>query len=124
MSNDQLNVDVAAVDSRFRRQAMLALAGAALFALLGFGAVTTTFAADPSPSPSAGTEATPAPDSDATPAPGQTDRGQGNHRGTRGDCPDKDGQGGGSDEGDGSDNGDDASPAPSDSADASASSEA
>ena len=121
MSNDHFHVDVAAVDSRFRRQALLALAGAALFAALGFGAVATTLAADPSPSASAATEATPAPSSEATRAPSETDRGQGTHRGTRGDCPDKDRTGGGGGNGSG---GDDASPAPSDGAEPSASPEA
>lgn len=70
-----------------RRRLALAIAGGAFVSLVGFGAVATTFAADPSPSPSAGTE--------ATPAPNRSKSGTGSHRGgARGDCPDKGERGG------------------------------
>jgi hypothetical protein len=88
---------VTRIDAGRSRRLALAIAGGALIALVGFGAVATTFAADPSPSPSAGTEATPAPD--------RNKAGNGTHRGgTRGDCANKGDRGNGSGNG-GSGNG-------------------
>jgi hypothetical protein len=96
--------DVSPSDSRRRRQLAIAVVGGALAALLGFGAVATTFAADPSPSPSAGTE--------ATPAPNRTNQGGGLHRGMKGNCPNM-GNGGGGGSGNGSSPANPSSPTPS-----------
>ena len=111
---------VAADDAarRFKRQAAVAVAGAALFALLGFGAAATTLAADPSPSPS------PSAGAQETAAPDGTNRPPGAHRGgTRADCREKQGQGGGDSgesggSGDSGDDGSTPSPVPSDSPEA------
>jgi hypothetical protein len=79
-------------DAGHTRRLAVAIAGGTLIALVGFGAVATTFAADPSPSPSAGTE--------ATPAPNRNKAGGGTHRGgMRGDCPNMGNGGNGSDNG-------------------------
>lgn len=76
-------------DAGRTRRLAVAIAGGALIGLVGFGAAATTFAADPSPSPSAGTE--------ATPAPNRNKAGGGTHRGgMRGDCPNMGDRGNGS----------------------------
>lgn len=104
MDSNGFPIDVSPSEARRRRPLAIAVVGGALAALLGFGAVATTLAADPSPSPSAGTQ-----------APG-SNPGGGTHRGgMKGNCPNMGNRGGSGGAGNGTTPTNPSSPSPSES---------